>query len=200
MKREQVKYKGEHDFQVLRPQKGTALSVVIAGAGYHTDLPLLYFISQLLATSKGDVLQAKYSSIPTEVIEEVLSAMTEKVDYEQLFLVGKSAGASKTSRLIERNETLSTAKVIWLTPLIKNEKLFDRLITFNNPSLLIIGDKDRHYDLDRLNRLQGRSNFDVRVIADATHSLEYVDKGNIDASLNILKEVTAAVSEFIGEV
>ena len=198
MKRQSIKYRGEHEFQVLRPKQGSSLSLVIAGAGYHTDLPLLYFISQLLVTT-GDVLQAKYSSIPTEVIEEAWFEISSNRKYESLFVVGKSAGASKASRLIENNKEFENAKVIWLTPLIKNEKLFERLMTFKNPSLLIIGNKDRHYDAERLAQLRERANFQIKIIPNATHSLEYVDKGNVEASLEILKEIIEEVASFIGE-
>lgn len=199
IKRKSFFDKENNEFQLLKSEKDDILSLVLPGAGYHTDLPLFYFISQLLAEKYGHVLQVKHSTASLDNAEKMFNQQVEKGNYSEFIIVGKSAGTTKAGRLLKRNEHLKSAKIIWLTPLLGNQNLYETLLKTENKSLLIIGDQDRHYIKEKISELKTKNNFSVHVMNNATHSLEFVDKGNVNESLKILREIVKIVEKFIKE-
>lgn len=195
--RSKFRLQGSYEFQLLKSRPSRTLTAVLPGAGYHTDLPVLYYISQWLAINQGHVLQARESSIP---LDSVRDAFTEQVmygHYEDYLIVSKSVGTQKTADWIHKDAILNNSRIIWLTPLLKNESLFQQMLNFKQQSLIIIGDRDGHYEPEKLRQLGALSNYHIHIAPNATHSLEYIDKGNVNASLTIMSSIIDSVKDFV---
>jgi hypothetical protein len=192
MKREILK----DNFQLLQSEKEKLFSLVIAGAGYHTDLPLLYFASRLLG-GYGAVLQVQKSIVTMEDIEEVFFAEKERHKHKRLVLLGKSAGASKIQRLCQKHTSLASASLFLLTPLLNKDSMFTFLQNSSQEVYIFIGDKDKHYNPERIALLRQKPNVRVFVYPEATHSLEYKAKENVFLSLEILDKIMAEVANAI---
>lgn len=197
IKRTKFIHQEKYPFQLIETEQKGSLGLAISGAGYHTDLPVFYYLSQLVAIHAGPVLQAVTSKVKKEIIEEVFTKYNLQYKPLNHIILAKSAGTRKASYLLKNIDWFSTTSIIWLTPLIGNTDLFDHLMAINNPSLIVIGTRDRHYDEEKLTQLGNRENIYLHIIEGATHSLEYMDKGNVEKSIEILNGIVKASRTFL---
>lgn len=191
----------------LIEQKGETnnLVIVLPGAGYTTQAPLLYYPTGLFFNKGFDVLHINYS-----FNREELSALNERnfardvqlaIDtaikgktYSQYYIVAKSIGTKALSYMLDDNR-LNDAKLIWLTPLLQNDAVFNAMVNSDQKGLCIIGDNDRHCFIEeRFEKLRRNQNLTLKVIGGGNHSLE-LDNDPIN-SIEILKTVISNINEF----
>ncbi|WP_108668759.1 alpha/beta family hydrolase [Peribacillus acanthi] len=181
------------------------LVIVLPGAGYTTQAPLLHYTTGVFYNKGFDVLHINYTFSRQEmsVLNErdfardvqltIDNAIIEK-KYSNYYVVAKSIGTKALSYLLD-DSMLKDAKVVWLTPLLQNDAVFNALVNSNNKGLCIFGEKDSFcFIVDRFEKLKNNQNLILKVVDGGDHSLE-LDKEPIK-SIEILKSVISDINEF----
>ncbi|WP_088036377.1 alpha/beta family hydrolase [Evansella clarkii] len=189
---------------IEQEQPTTNLAIILPGAGYTTQAPLLYYTTGLLYGKGFDVLHINYkynsqelSALKKEDFAKDVLAVIEKVlknkEYKNFYFAAKSIGTIALSYLLE-NPKFYDAKAVWLTPLLQRDDVFNAMKNTNNKGLCIIGDQDSCCITDRFEALKKHSNLTLRLIEGGDHGLELSNQPV--ESINILKEVIADINEF----
>ncbi|MBE4909558.1 alpha/beta hydrolase [Bacillus luteolus] len=190
--------------------ESNTLAIILPGIGYNVQRPLLHFTTNLFIQSKYDVLHINYNYLSSEVykglsdeekvecieqeVKKVIDTVLIEKQYKEYVLVTKSIGTIPISNeLLTRNEFID-AKAIWLTPLLHNTLLFERMKQCHHPSLYVIGDQDPCYMKDRFNELAIKNNINCVLIDGADHSLEDPE---VLASIDNLKVVFEELQTFL---
>ncbi|MBO0838801.1 MAG: hypothetical protein J2P28_25245, partial [Actinobacteria bacterium] len=126
----------------------------------------------------------------------VVRAARAAGDYRELCLAGKSLGTLAMAELIASDPDLAGARTIWLTPLLRDERVGAALGRLDTPGLIVIGSEDPHHDPALLADLQ-TGGHRVLVIAGAHHGLA-ID-GQAVASAEIPGQLVAGVLDYLGE-
>ena len=187
-----------HAFQLVKSDQNQALSLFLPGASYHTDQPVFYYISRLLTAKKGPVLKANNINIPLEAISEVFEQQRKYFDHREFFLVAKSSGTIQAGYLINQLPALKKASVIWITPLLNDNTLFQQMQNYKGQSLVIVGDDDWSYQHHKLEQLKALPNYKIVHLEGANHDLESGKKLNLFESLDFLKVIIQSVANFAG--
>ncbi|WP_042347977.1 hypothetical protein [Bacillus massiliigorillae] len=210
------KAKGYRDFDIsytlMRGNCDTKrLAILLPGAEYSIEKPLFHYITSVYINSNIDVLHIKYcydqEHFNAKTKEDLLKALKHDVNtvitivlkqynYESFQLISKSLGTIALSSLISKKE-FKTAKLIWLTPLLKNDEVFLTMRNCSHRSLSIIGNVDPNYNEKRFNLVKENQNMIAKLITGTNQSLERSD--NIIESLNILKKIMIEITKFIDE-
>lgn len=190
----------------LIEQQETAdnLVIILPGAGYTTQAPLLHFTTSLFYTKGFDVLHINYSFSKQELsylsekdftieIQRTIDKAIENKKYKNIFVVAKSIGTIALSYLLH-NKMLKDAKTIWLTPLLQRDDVFKAMVTSENKGLCIIGDKDSCFIAERFEKLKNNRQLTFHLVEGGNHSLE-LDGLPIE-SVEILKGVLMEISNF----
>ncbi|MGG4468601.1 alpha/beta hydrolase [Paenibacillus alvei] len=190
----------------LIEQQETAdnLVIILPGAGYTTQAPLLHFTTSLFYTKGFDVLHINYSFSRQELsylsekyftieIQRTIDKAIENKKYKNIFVVAKSIGTIALSYLLH-NKMLKDAKTIWLTPLLQRDDVFKAMVTSENKGLCIIGDKDSCFIAERFEKLKNNRQLTFHLVEGGNHSLE-LDGLPIE-SVEILKGVLMEISNF----
>jgi hypothetical protein len=186
------------------------IAIVLPGVGYTCQMPLLYYPTRLLLSLGMDVLWVEYSysrrsdylSLPeaeqkqwlcADVTAACQAALAQR-PYQQVLLMGKSLGTLAMSHLLATEARLAHSPMIWLTPLLRNDKLRSQIQ--NTPrGLVVIGTADHQYDPAYLAEIQSKGNCEVVVVDGADHSIEVKD--NVWQSLQVIERVTRAIQTFV---
>lgn len=192
-------------FRVFKHEEHSdKLAIILPGAGYTTQAPLLHYSNGVFFNKGFDVLQVNYS-YPQDVLSslseeeftaDVLSAIEKSAsdaDYSQYTFIAKSIGTIALTYLLQK-PSFHSANAVWLTPLLKREDVYNSLLINENNSICIIGDKDPHFITDRVEAIKNNKNLRTIVINDANHSLE--EQQDSLKSIEILKEVIIELNEF----
>lgn len=186
------------------------LALLLPGIRYTNDAPLLYFSRTLLLAQGYDVLAVDYQygfderfqSLPADArekwmredLEAVQGRINQGEQYESVVVVAKSLGTILTSRLFAAglNKPL---RVVWLTPVLSDEGVTRTLASLEQPSLLVIGTADRHYDAETLKGVRQNGAVRVREVDGAGHRLEI--EGDTQSSIKILGEYVSELHSFV---
>lgn len=185
------------------------LAILIPGYAYGQDLPALYYPARVLSDMGADVLRLErlYSDVPDFkdlpeserariIVADALSACETGLrqrEYRRVTLVGKSIGTLSMARLLKLIPQLETADCIWLTPLLRNERMRQSILDKRPRSLFVIGTADDFYDADLLRELEEGTGGTSVVIEGANHGLEIPDSviGSIDGMRRIVEAIEA---------
>ncbi len=134
------------------------LAIFLPGLGYTNDSPILYYTVSYLLQKETNVLRVDYRYLENEEylnsssyekrqwlikdVEAVIETVIAKQKYERIILIGKSIGTIALGEILLSNTNLIDSEVIWLTPLLKDEELTEKIIKIINRSLLILGTED----------------------------------------------------------
>lgn len=196
-------------YQLFQPEQASGqLAIMFPGRGYTVQGPLFHYSTGVFLNKGYDVLHVNYDYTTEEsnsmeldehikqistdvnaVMDQVLSTST----YENYTLIGKSIGTIALSSIIQRNE-FTDARVIWLTPLLHLDGVFDNMLSSTQPGLCIIGDQDPCYMKERFDQLATIENMTSILIPGTEHSLNYADKPI--ESIDVLKKVISEISSF----
>lgn len=197
----------------LRQEQATQhLAILLPGLNYGCDLPLLYYPARLLLARGADVLRIEYASqrradfrsapatagaaLFADVSAACQAALAQR-PYQQLTLVGKSLGTLALGHVLTADARLSSARAVWLTPLLHSDSLRAQITQWGGPSLFVIGTADPYYDAARLAELQAATGGAAVVVEGADHSLELA--GEVVQSLAAMTQVIQALQRFLEE-
>jgi hypothetical protein len=203
-------YKGMNiPFTMLSKKEDSGkLAILLPGAGYTVQAPILHYSTGVFINKSFDVLQVKYqynndfyvdfsmdelSEAIKMDVHTVLDSVFAERTYENVYLIGKSIGTIAMSSVLEREE-FKNAKAIWLTPLIQREDVLGSMAGSVNKGLFIIGDKDHYYSEERFLKAAENPNISPRLIPNVNHSLEYDE--DIVESIDVLKSIIKDIENF----
>ncbi|MCM3721392.1 alpha/beta family hydrolase [Solibacillus isronensis] len=203
-------YKGKDiDYTVLSTDEhASKLAILLPGAGYTAQAPLLHYSTGVFSHKSVDVLQVNYtyndkfydSFTMDELVEAikhdvgtVIDKVLEENSYDGYYLVGKSLGTIAMASLLDK-EIFHNAKAVWLTPLLNRDDVFESMLHSRNESLCFIGDDDTHYNAERYRQFANNPKLVSRLLEGADHSLQY--KGDPVRSIDLLKTVIKEIDEF----
>jgi pimeloyl-ACP methyl ester carboxylesterase len=195
-----------------QPQEARHIAIVLPGIGYTCQMPLLYYPTHLLLDRGAEVLwieyaygrRADFQTAPASEQERWLLAdvtaasravLTQRT-LQQVTVIGKSLGTLAMGYLLTSEPMFAHARAIWLTPLLRNDRLRAQLQSCAHRSLFLIGTADPHYNPTYLTEVQAAGQGETVVIDKADHSLEI--PGNVLASLHIMEQVLRAIERFLG--
>ena len=200
--------KMEVPFMLLsQAEHSKRLAIILPGAGYTAQAPLLHYSTEVFLNRSFDVLEINYQynneayedftmeelSLAIQYdVKTVLDQVLENNNYENFYIVGKSLGTIAMVSEMDR-KIFEDAKWVWLTPLIHRDDILEAMIRSKN-GLSFIGDQDRCYTVERYNRLNHNPSITCRLIPGVGHSLEF--EGDIGKSLDILKDVITEIETF----
>lgn len=187
------------------------LGILLPGIRYTTQAPLLFYPGRLLLASGADVLQVEYAysqkpefeSLPDARqerwifadVEAACQVALEQRPYQRLILIGKSLGTLAMGYLLSSDILLDDVRAVWLTPLLRVERLYAEMRQWEGPSLFVIGTEDPHYDPQRLADLQEATGGDTVVVVGGDHILDV--RGDLWESLRALEQVMRAIEVFL---
>lgn len=180
------------------------LVIVLPGAAYTTQAPLLHFTTGVFYNKGFDVLHINYTFSREEMsalsdedftrdVQLAIDNAIEGKNYNNFYVVGKSIGTIALSYLL-KNTRLKDAKVVWLTPLLQRDDVFNAMANSENKGLCIIGDKDSCFVVDRFENLKNNHNLLLKVVEGGNHGLEL--DGEPIKSIELLKDIISAINEF----
>lgn len=184
-----------------------SLAIILPGAGYTAQAPLLHYSTEVFLNRSFDVLEINYqynneaydeftmeelSKAIQWDVKTVIDHVLENSTYENFSIVGKSLGTIAMVSEMER-EIFKDAKWIWLTPLIQRNDVFQAMKGSKN-GLSFIGDQDNCYIEERHNALSQNQQLACRLVPGVGHSLEF--EGDVSKSLDILKDVITEIEAF----
>ena len=163
--------------------------MILPGARYTPDHPLLYYTRQVLLTHGWSVDEVWWSADDLESEEAVVQrakAALDKVADRNPLVVGKSLGYLALPLVAERGWP-----AIWLTPLLSRPELTNALKTSTGKTLLVGGTADDYWD----SALAKSSGHQVLEMPGAHHGLEI--SGDPSASVRLLGELVEAIALFV---
>ncbi|MFC4802903.1 alpha/beta family hydrolase [Neobacillus sp. GCM10023253] len=210
--------------QVLRTENSTipytwirskepakSICIMLPGLGYTTQRPLFHYSTGICLNQNIDVLHINYQFANNEHfkklpgpeheqwmyddIKAVVDEVLKERSYDQCFLLSKSIGTIPMAMEWKQRNFIHNAIGIWLTPLIKMDKVYQALLNTELPSLCIIGDLDHHYNKEKISAIITNHLVDTVVIPNTEHSLEV--KGDTLATIDALKEAVKHIEAFV---
>ncbi|MED2628574.1 alpha/beta hydrolase, partial [Bacillus thuringiensis] len=177
--------------------------------GYNYDKPLFYYATMLMLEHKIDVIHIHYSfdgQLMNKPMEEVTKVMVDDIhpimkevlkdeQYNETLFLGKSLGTIPIANDLMRRDDFLQSKMIVLTPLLTFESIFDSILHSSHEGLLVIGDKDHHYNANQIDQLY-KTNLTIDVVKNANHSVnvgEYETENSIEAIANIIEKLKEVV-------
>ncbi|CAN5715671.1 hypothetical protein BH23CHL2_BH23CHL2_21750 [soil metagenome] len=196
---------------VRNDEPGTGLAVFLPGFGYTCDMPLFYYSGLLLLGIGMDILLAEYaynrapgfSALPLAQQQErvnadvaaVLAVASAEAGDNGMVVIAKSIGTRALAHWLTSDPPREPARIIWLTPLLKEEAVRLAIRQTSQPSLVVTGAADPHHDTAIVADFAERPSTTSIVIPDANHSLDIgLDPS---ASIHALQFVLAAVRDFM---
>ena len=206
-------YRGEpvpNRFQ--RPEGASGcLAVLLPGLGYTLDMPLFYYAEDLLLARGWGVLRVEYAYNRPEYQEmpqaerarwlladatAAYRAGLAQGRYESIALIGKSLGTLAMGHLLTMaDQPAGAMRAVWLTPLLRNDRLCEQIRQYGGPSLFVIGTADPQYNPATLEEVRAATSGEAVVIADADHGMDV--PGDPIASVRAVARVTEALAEFV---
>ena len=190
---------------IEQKEQSKNLVIVLPGAGYTTQAPLLHFTTGLFYTNGFDVLHINYSFNREEMaalseedftknVQRAIDNAIKNKEYRNYYIVAKSIGTIALSYL-QQNTTFDNAKLIWLTPLLQRDDVFNAMFSSNKKGLCLIGDKDTCFIEDRYEKLKTNQHLQFKLVEGANHSLEL--DGEPIESIETVKSVISAINDFL---
>ncbi|OZB91251.1 alpha/beta hydrolase [Paenibacillus sp. XY044] len=188
--------------------KAKGLAIIFPGQGYTAQAPLLYYSTGIYLNQNYDVLQVNYQyndpfyrefgfeeiaeAIRTDV-GAVIDHALQNASYDDYALIGKSIGTIALGFEVQR-ELFRNAKVIWFTPLLGRDFVWNAMMRSKQRGLCFIGDNDSCYIEERFQQLRENPKLTLRLIPGVNHGLEY--ETDLFPSLDVLKQVMKEVEAF----
>jgi hypothetical protein len=196
----------------IAQQESKRLAVVLPGAGYTTESPVLYYSRRTLWNAGWDLLCINYNYLEnheflsaTEDVQDrwfqadsrgVARAIDSLKDYEEVMLIGKSLGTTAMMNITKSSLDLPIKRLIWITPGTSASDIYNMLSKTNISSLVLVGSEDRHFKSAYRDQIADNKKIHVVEYAGADHSLE--NATNIEQSLDTLKAICSEIADFIG--
>lgn len=182
---------------------------MLSGIGYNYDKPLFYFSTMKMLENKVDIVHIHYAyeeNLIKKSLEEITRIMMEDVNpviadvlkngkYDETIFLGKSLGTVPIVNVLMDQEQYLNSTMILYTPLLKLDSIFETILNSPHKGLLVIGDKDRHYNSKQISQLC-KTNLEINVVKNANHSLNIGEFETIN-SIQGLSSVMEKLQEMI---
>ncbi|GKU81962.1 alpha/beta family hydrolase [Niallia sp. NCCP-28] len=191
---------------------GNKVCFMLSGLGYHYDKPLFYYLTMLMIESNIDVVQVHYSyqkdflqQASKKVTEEMLNDITpiasevlQQHNYQNILFLGKSLGTIPIVNGFMQNDKFAKAVMILLTPLLKLDNIAKSIAASKHKGLLVIGNKDLHFEEKSLKQLE-KTNLHYVIIKNGNHSLDDVSNDSL-ASLQSMSLIIKSLQKLIAHL
>lgn len=174
-------------------QGGNKVAVLVPGAGYRVESPLLYWPAEQLRDRGWQVQAVRWTDDDEPgddphgfAARAVQQAFAESPPADHRLIVAKSFGTFSIPWAEE-----DQVPAIWLTPILTDEVIRRTLTETKKPDLLIGGSKDKSWATDELS---GTAATFVDIL-NANHSLEVPNDWR--ASLAAHVQVLTAIERFL---
>jgi hypothetical protein len=193
-------------YRLIEQREATnRLVMILPGAGYSTQAPLLHFSTGLFYANGFDVLHINYSFSRQEMaelkeedfardVQHAFEAGINKKKYSQYVIVAKSVGTIALSYLLD-HPILKDVKLVWLTPLLQRDDVFHSMVNCDKEGLCVIGDQDPCYLEERYEKLKSNPKLTLKLVDGGNHSLE-LDQQPI-TSIDCVKDVMTSIQMFV---
>lgn len=187
------------------------LAVLLPGLDYSAHMPALYYPGRHLLALGADVLRIEYAygnrhdfaHLPPgdrmawlfDDVQPLYTAAFARRPYRRVTLVGKSLGTLAAAGLLDRS-TVPEARVVWLTPLLRNGPLCEAIARLDHRALFVAGTADPHFERSSLDRLVASTGGEALLIDGADHSLDIA--GDVVGSIEALAAAMRAIAAFVG--
>jgi hypothetical protein len=193
-------------------EQAAHLAIIFPGLRYTCDMPLLYYLTQVLLNRGIDVLQlnsdytiesvkalqpAERLQVMVTDAQAALEAAFPEKGYSSLILAGKSIGTLPLAMLLASGAAAQAA-CIWLTPLLHYPFVVDSALQHSGPSLFVASRADETFEAESMALLKKQKNIKAILFDEADHSL--LIPGDIVKSLVIMEQVVHAYSDFVGSL
>ncbi|CAM4074468.1 hypothetical protein BAQ46_25870 [Bacillus paranthracis] len=193
-------------------EKGSStVCFMFSGSGYNYDKPLFYYATMLMLEHQIDVVHIHYSydeQVMNKPIEELTKVMMNDINpimnevlkdeqYNETMFLGKSLGTIPIANDLMRRDNFLKSKMIVLTPLLTFESIFESILHSSHEGLLVIGDKDHHYNANQIDQLY-KTNLKIDAIKNANHSLNvggFETENSIEAIAKVIEKLKEIVRE-----
>lgn len=115
---------------------------------------------------------------------------------ERYVVVGKSFGTLAMSHLMDEGRLTVGMCTIWLTPMLRDQRVRSALEALDQRGLLVIGDRDPHFDPTLMEQLSQRGTCQVLVLEGANHGL--IVDGDLPATARVVERYLRALETFLG--
>ncbi len=196
----------------FKHERASALALIFPGLRYTCDMPLLYYLTQVLLNKGIDVLQLN-SDYTTESVKALQPAERLQVmvtdaqaaletafpdlGYSNLILAGKSIGTLSLAMLLASGAAAEAA-CIWLTPLLHYPFVGDSAVQHPGPALFVASQADETFEPESMALIKKQKNIKAILFEEADHSL--LMPGDIYKSLEIMDQVVHAYFDFVGSL
>jgi pimeloyl-ACP methyl ester carboxylesterase len=135
----------------------------------------------------------KLAWIRTDVTA-ALDAVEAAGDYEQVTLIGKSAGTAAMAMIVPECPQLARADLVWLTPAYLMAGVAEGMARCQNRAILVIGTQDPHFNEAHVQAAWERGT-EVIIVPDLDHGLEKPNDviGSLEAMTSIMRGLAAWV-------
>lgn len=175
---------------------------MFSGSNYNYDKPLFYYATMKMLQNKIDIVHIHYSygeHVLKTSLEEITKTMVDDItpvilevlkndQYDETIFLGKSIGTIPIANHFMKRNEFSKSTMILLTPLLKFDSIFDSILNSEHLGLLVIGDKDHHFNSSQIDQLIN-SKLKIEVVQNANHSLDIVDTDTTDSILVLSREM-----------
>lgn len=184
--------------------------IIYPGWGYTAQMPLLYYCINLMLSQKADVFtvdyeynkRADFQSLNDKDkshwfftdVQAAYRSFVRQHTYKQILFIGKSIGTRAVGYLMTKEMIHASTKAVWLTPLLKDEKLRGEMKQYGGKSLFICGTADPHYDAKYMTEIQETTKGQVLLVNNADHLLNF--KGDVNRSIYELGNVIDNIKTF----
>lgn len=183
---------------------------MFSGTGYTYEKPLLYYATMVMLENNIDVVQVHYSyeqelfeqtfedikNFIMNDIDPVINNVIDNFHYDETIFLAKSLGTIPVVSEIMKREAFNKSKMILLTPLLKLERIYEEILNSNHEGLIVIGDKDPHYNPEQVKEMAQHTSFNIEVIHGVNHSLDDVEYDTL-TSISSLTKVIKSLHEMI---
>jgi hypothetical protein len=167
-------------------------AVLLPGAWYPTTAPLLWFARAAAEEHDFQVVEEK-GLLPDGVDpfgwarESAERALAQASRAETVVVIGKSLASATADLAADRH-----LPAVWLTPMLRNERVVSALGRAEQPTLLVGGTADDHW---QRGAIPDNEALQVLELDGLDHALQA--PGQVMRSLDALREVTEAVGRFL---
>ena len=195
---------------LLRQTQSTShAAIVLPGLGYTAQMPLLYYVAELLLARNADVLQVNYNYLDAFhgldratqrqwlIADSVAAyrALCAQRPYTHLTLVGKSLGTQAMAHLLTTQTFPAHTSALWLTPVLTNPTVRGQIAAFPGPSLVVIGTADSFYNPALLAEFSETPTRKFVIVEDADHGMSVGD--DVFRSIQALETTMRAIAAFL---
>ncbi len=216
IKLDSLTIKGYNDRNIMNslliPRSASGpISVILPGLHYTVDMPMLYYATGILLEAGHSVLtvdtrysgEEEFMSVSNQEraewmfrdAEAVYEAIQDLENYTLSVIVGKSLGTIMMSRMVQKYPEIADKKILWLTPLLKQEWVVEQMIAHKGNSLVVIGTADPHYDDNIIAKLAQEGKCEVFAVLKGNHSLDV--PAGVLSSMEQLSNIMAHFKTFI---